>query len=74
MPPNCSGKPETPCDGETTDVRPSSKFPICELEHDAEYRKNYLKDEFEAHLKIQRRESYASQPGKHCPSDEGIRG
>jgi hypothetical protein len=73
MPPNRSRKPETACDGKTTHVHPSSKFPIYKLKHDTENRKNYLKNEFEAQLETQRRESYASQPGKHCASDEAIR-
>jgi hypothetical protein len=73
MPPNRSGKPETACDRKTTDIYRSSKFPIYELKHDTDNRKNYLKNKLEAQLEIQRRESYASQPGKHCPSDEGIR-
>jgi hypothetical protein len=73
MPPNRSCKPVTACDRKTTDVHPSSKFPMYELNDDTDNRKNYLKDKLEAQLEIQRRESYASQPGKHCASDEGIR-
>jgi hypothetical protein len=73
LPPNRSREPETACDRNRTDVNPSSKFPIRKFKHDADHRKNYLKNKFEAQLEVQRRESYASQPGKHCPSDEGVR-
>jgi len=73
MPPNRCRKPETACDRKTTDVHPSSRFPIYKLKHDADNRKNYFKNKLEAQLEIERRKSYASQPGKHCPCDEGIR-
>jgi hypothetical protein len=73
MPPNRSRKPETACDRETTDIHPSRKFPIYKLKHDTDNRENNLKNKLEAQLEIQRRESYALQPRKHCPSDESIR-
>src|SRR5277367_1802616 len=72
MPPNRSRQPETPRNRKTTDVHPFSRFPIQKLKHDTDNRKNYLKNKLEAQLEIQRRESYAAQPGKHSPSDETI--
>jgi len=73
MPPDRCRQPETSRGSEAANVSPFRGFPIQKFEGDTNNREKYLENKLEAQLEVQCRETYASQSGEHCPSDDGIR-